>query len=350
MINSPGKVLIFGGYNLLMNKIKIENRFLPAISLVARLYDKNGMGIIANINHSDSYRIISKQYNIDERPDIRSKHMVSVAMAVAIKYLENLIELNPMTISLQSSPMFNNQNGKTGLGSSSASIASTIKAVFHGAGLDYKKHLDTIFKLSLVAYEKAGKTPVGFDFATAVYESNVIYKKTTNIKKKRLGIKVSPTDALDNLEVLIFDTGNSLETEIAVKAFMKLYKQKKVKDKIREYFIKEYQGVQAILNKDYKKASKYTKEIRKIMREIWSYMDIDKQYEPEDYVSILDDINKRDGVILTRFHGAGGESILVLVDKNKRESVKKYILENYPYLELIDAYMNKKVLKNIVQI
>lgn len=357
MINSPGKVLIFGGYNLLMNKILYDNKFLPALSLVGRLYDNKGMGIIAEVSSSDTNRIISKEYDIDESPSMRSKHMVSIAMATAIKYLETKIDLKPITITLHSSPMFGTKDNKTGLGSSSASIASTIKAVFQGNGLNYKKHLDTIFRLSLIAYKKAGKTPVGFDFATAVYQSNVIYEKTSNIKidlkniEGRLGVEVLPTDALDELEVLIYDTGMFLKTEMAVKAFKKVYRKKSLKEDIKQYFIKEYQGVQAMLNRDYQKASEYTVQIRKIMKKIWNEMDIDQEYEPEEYTKVLDDINSKEGVILTRFHGAGGESILVLVHKEKRNDINEYILQNYPYLKLLDAHLNKnsdKLLKSIL--
>ncbi|MCS7122714.1 MAG: hypothetical protein NZ908_02030 [Candidatus Micrarchaeota archaeon] len=355
MINSPGKVLIFGGYNLVMNRIKVENKYIISRALVGALYDRNGTGIVAKIREADEDRIVSKLYKIDEKPSLRSKHLVSVAMASAIKYLKmQRMYRSPTRIEIISSPMFGTPESKTGLGSSSASISTTIKAVFLSQNIDYRKHLDTIFRLSLYSYQAAGKTPVGFDFAVATYQSSVIYEKAQNIKldlrklHHPLKINIIPTEIDPNLDVLIYDTGHSLNTGKAVQAFRKIYRKNELLPLLREYFTLENAGVSYFMSKKYDKVGEITDRIRSIMNEIWRHMDIQEQYEPEEVQEILKDISKLDGVILKRLHGAGGESMLVVVSKRHRDSVNRYITENYPELTPLDVSLARKYL-NISQ-
>lgn len=352
MINSPGKVLIFGGYNLIMNKIKIANRYIVSRALVGALYDNNGLGIIAKIEDSDEDRIVSKLYGIDERPSLKSKHLVSVAMASAIKYMKmHKLYRSPAKIEIISSPMFGTPESKTGLGSSSASIATTIKATFASQSIDYKKHLDTVFRLSLYSYQTAGKTPVGFDFAVATYQSSVIYEKAQNIVldlknlHRPLKINTIPIQLDSNIDILIYDTGYSLNTSKAVKAFLEIYRKKRLLPMVREYFRLENAGISAFMNRKYERAGEITERIRAIMNEIWRYMDIEEQYEPEEIQEIMKDLSKVDGIILKRLHGAGGESMLVVVGKRYKENVNKYILDNYPELTLLETNLGRKYLK-----
>ncbi|MEM0356141.1 MAG: hypothetical protein QXD03_01385 [Candidatus Anstonellales archaeon] len=352
MINSAGKVLIFGGYNLLMNKILVNGKYLQSRALVAAVVDRKNMGIGASYMISNENRIISKLYNLYESPDIRSKNLASVAMAVAIKYLKSKRKYtNPLEIELLSSPIFGTPDSKTGLGSSSASMVSTIKAVLEGNGL--KPDPDLVFRLAVIAYRLAGKTPVGFDFATATYNSPIIYQKSQNIDldlktiNKSLRIEIIPVRIPNDVDMLVYDTGYSLDTNIAVREFKRVYKRGDIKDLAREYFKLEDRGIDAFMKGKWGEVGKITEMIRDRLIRIWKHMDLEQEYEPEEVTMIMKELSREKGIIAQRLHGAGRESLMILVDSKMKQNISNLIEQSYPELKRIDAYLIRNKYLNI---
>ncbi|MCX6773503.1 MAG: hypothetical protein NTY68_00705 [Candidatus Micrarchaeota archaeon] len=169
MISVPGKILFYGGFSVL-------EKGNPSLSIA--VCDENGKGVTAEYEEGER-KIISPQFGLDLEPKLEDSQIVSFAYIFAEKYLSGCAKLkNNTKITLENSPIFGERNQKTGLGSSAAATVAVVKALFEANGLDSDAHVETIHKISQLAYAAySKKVGSGFDIATSSFGKSIIYKR-----------------------------------------------------------------------------------------------------------------------------------------------------------------------------
>ncbi len=329
----PGKVLFYGGYSVLKNGYP---------SLCIAVVDERGRGVSAEWELSGEERIRSPQFNIDAKPELGQKELVSYAYITAKLYLKAKAKWQPVEVELENSPIFGEGDEKSGLGSSAAATIAVIKALFEANGYDSEIHSETIFKLGQFAYGWfSGKIGSGFDIATAAIGQTIVYYRynpemvvlpsslteeeveksiLTSVEKPWEWVRIRRVRI--PAELLVFNIkGGSTSTISAVKAW-KEWKTKKP-DEFNKLMEKqkaaEEVAIQALLAGDYEKVREYTRKAReahRAMQEGISQVVSDfEKIEPEELTWLIDEAEERyPEVIAGRCPGAGGkDSVAFLV-------------------------------------
>ena len=148
MITVPGKIFFYGGYSVL-------EKGNPSLSIA--VCDENGKGVTAEYEEGER-KMISPQFGLDLEPKLEDNQIVSFAYIFAEKYLSSCSKLKKSTrITLENSPIFGEKNQKTGLGSSAAATVAVVKALFESNGFNSDAHVETIHKISQLAYAAYSK-------------------------------------------------------------------------------------------------------------------------------------------------------------------------------------------------
>jgi len=326
-VNSPGKVIFLGQYSVLL-------KGNPA--LVFGVVDSEGKGVWADVREGER-RIISKEFDIFEEPSLDSAHLVSLAYAVGESYLKAKGKWErDVTVELFNSPIFGAKEEKSGLGSSAASTATVIKALFKAQELSVHFHMETIFKLAQFAYGKfANKIGSGFDIAVASFGESIVYKRynpaevdfsnlTASIDKPWSWVDMRRAKIPEKYDLLVFNIrGAKTSTIKAVKAF-KVFKEKKP-ERFREIIEKqkaaEEKAIEALERGDDEALRHYTRKAREANREMQEEMRAlvpEADYiEPPPLTRVIDKAESLPGVVAGRCPGAGGwDSLAFIIHKD----------------------------------
>ncbi len=344
-VNSCGKVLFFGGYSVL-----IEGHTSLSIGVVSR----EGKGVGAEFKKGEE-RIVSPQFGIDEEPEeaFEKGIMVAYAYITAKTYLSEFNKWEKTEVKLKNDEIMGKKDEKSGLGSSAASITSTIKALFRANGYCINAHIETIHKLSQFAYAfYSKKTGSGFDIATSSFNKSIIYSRYSEneivipeskeeirkalmktIEKPWKGIKIKPIQMeRKGLDVLFFNIKNAKRESISAVNAFKLWKKKNQEEfkklttmqnafekaAIHSLKHQEYEKLRALTHKAREIHKKMQNSIKKAVGEF-------EEIEPEEITRIIDESEEIEGVVAGRDPGAGGmDGIAFLV---KKEADKKEIAE-----------------------
>ncbi len=331
MISVPGKVLFFGGYSVLLK---------GHISLSIAVFDEKGEGVNAHYKVGER-RLTSPQFNIDVEPSLNKEnpYLIEYAYVLAEKYLEKKGKLkNKVGIKVENSPIFGDVNEKSGLGSSAASTVAVVKAMFLANELSINAHIETIHKISQMAYAfYANKIGSGFDIATSAYSQSIIYYRynpneividKSNIEKALALTVDKPWAWLDVKPVnvpaglLIFNIKNAKTSTISSVKAWKKWKAEKPDEFVKlmeEQNRVENIAIKALLNRDYEEVRKYTHKAREVHRtmqeEIKKVVEEFDPIEPEPLKEIIDEVEKIEGIIAGRCPGAGGWDSIAFLTK-----------------------------------
>ncbi|NPA22019.1 MAG: hypothetical protein GXN92_00335 [Candidatus Micrarchaeota archaeon] len=314
----PGKVLFYGGYSVLLK---------GHISLSIAVVDKEGKGVSYRWEHGEE-KVVSPQFNIDGLPE---GALVTIAYQTAKEYLSSW-GWQETTVYLENSPIFGKPGEKSGLGSSAAATVATISALFEAQGYHSYAHVETIHKLSQIAYAKyAKKLGSGFDIATSSFRRTIIYRRydpesvslenwKESIHRPWPWLEATPVSLPAQIQVFNIK-GGSTSTISAVKAW-KEWKSKEpeaFKELMARQNEAETKAIEALLSGNWEEARKYTHEARKVHQEmqerISRYVQDFEPIEPPEITRFIEEAEKRYNVI-GRAPGAGGrDSVAFLGDR-----------------------------------
>ncbi len=341
----PGKVLFYGAYSVLIK---------GHISLSLAVADKEGRGVTANYKRGKR-SIASHQFDLLVEPSLNKKELtlVEYPYLVAELFLKSKgLWKGDVEIELFNSPIFGDKDEKSGLGSSAAAVVAVSKALFEANDVDTASHLDTIHKLSQIAYAFfAQKIGSGFDIATSTYGKSIVYQRydpsaitlpshlSEDVFKKAVfeslereweGLSVTPIDL--DVGLLVFNIGGAKTSSIsAVKAWKEWKKSNEEEFKVlmNKQDEIERKAIEALKARDFAAVRHYTHEARAVHREMQEKIkaivpDFDP-VEPEPLSRIIEEAEKLPGIVAGRCPGAGGWDSLAFITDGSTVDVGKII-------------------------
>lgn len=341
-----GKILIFGAYSIL------EKGNLGYVATINK-------GTTTDIKETDSGKLIIdlSNYNLTITGEFKNKllrfnndhsifNFVKKAVDYSFQYLiYKKIKINDIKLLIISDPEFSINNLKTGLGSSSTSVVSTVASIL---ALHNITDRDIVFKISRYAHIKAqDNLGSGYDIAAACYGSHFFISDKLNsnldffdyINQKDNYIKKEFEFNLSFLPVLIFLNRSVSTKEYINKAFDFKNKNKKEYDS----FMFEYNQInnyvkEAFEVNDMKKIKHYLELSWQKRKEFGKLAKI--QIETDEETDLINKL-KQNGAYLAGVIGAGGDSILALCNSSydKKRLIEYLDKKNYNYLEI--SFSNK---------
>ncbi len=337
-VTSPGKVLFYGGYSVLLR---------GHISLSLAVVDEERKGVTAAYEKGER-RIISKEFGIDREPSAEKAELLDIAYLVGEAYLKSRATFEPVKVEVENSPIFGSKEEKSGLGSSAAVVASTIKALFEANGYDTALHTESIFKLSQIAYAIfAKKIGSGFDIATASVGKSIVYYRYNpeevklsesideTVEKSMDGpwswVKAEPFD-VSGLGLIVFNIRGAKTSSIsAVKAWKEWKKsnEEEFKALMNKQDEVERKAIEALKARDFAAVRQYTHEARVVHREmqekIKAIVPEFDPVEPEPLSHIIEEAESLPGIVAGRCPGAGGWDSLAFITDGSSVDIERII-------------------------
>jgi len=342
-ISVPGKILLYGGFSVL-------EKGNTALSLA--VVDENSNGVTAEYEEGDRM-IVAPQFGIYSEPNLNDNQMVSFAYVFTEKYLSHCKKLKRyVKITLSNSPIFGTKENKIKLGSSAAATVAVVKALFEANGFDSSTHVETINKISQLAYSAYAKQVApGYDIATSAFGTSMIYRRydpseiripasledeeidksiKESVNEPWEWMKTTPIDFPKQYKLLFFgikDGNKALKDTTAsinewkrsnAEEYKKIIKtQAKAETKAIDYFLRHRSaGIR-----------KYTHKIREIQQALNQKIGITMKdfepIEPEPIKNIIEEAEKLEGIVMGKCPGEGGYSRLLFIAKRKFEDISK---------------------------
>ncbi|MEM3374336.1 MAG: hypothetical protein QXE31_03890 [Candidatus Woesearchaeota archaeon] len=336
-----GKILIFGAYSIL------EPGNLGYVATINK-------GTTTEVKETDSGKLIIDLTNfqisiegnfknnilkLEKEHD--SLNFIKNAINYSFQYLAyKKVKIKDIKLTSINDQIFSINNQKTGLGSSSCSVVSTVASIL---SLHDINNRDIVFKISRYAHYKAqNNLGSGYDIASACFGSHFFISdnltQTTNffdyLNQKDNYIKKEFEFPQSLLPILIF-----INRQVSTKEFIKkalIFKNKKPKE--YESFMYEYNQI----NNKVKEAFEYNdiKKIKDFLEESWAKrkkfgLMAEIPIETERETNFINNI-KQKGAFTAGIIGAGGDSILALCDSNynKQQLIKFLESNDYNYADI----------------
>ena len=337
LITSPGKVLFFGGYSVLLRS---------HLAYVLAVVDEQGKGVSADVERCPSPRILSPQFNLDVNP-LKDDSLVSKVYQVAYTYLSHHGFNEHACIKLENSKIFGKAEEKSGLGSSAAASVSVVKALFLANDLDVHAHVETVHKLAQWAYAWfSGKVGSGFDIATASFARSIVYTRydpsslhvndlnnvVDDVSKPWPWLSVSERPLPRAYSLLFFNVlGAHTNTISAVKAWKRWRAHNKdVFEVLMEEQDKwERLAVQALFAQQDERVRHYTHKARAVHRQMQQHIrSVVKEFEdiePPQLTRFIEAVEALDGVVAGRCPGAGGYDSVAFIVRSDFNDVDKVV-------------------------
>ena len=312
MISSPGKVLFYGGYSILVPGHR-------GLSIAVK--DKNGRGANAEIIEGEN-RLISPEFGLDGTPDPST--LVGLAYETASDYLRSFGYDRRPALKLWNSEIFGRPDEKSGLGSSAAITVSVIKTLFLANDIDPAAHIETVHKLAQWVHAKHfHKTGSGFDIATASFGRTIVYARydpavikedwRSTIQPPWKGLRAEPFEWPRAYDLLYFNLrGAAARTEQYVKVFSQWKKQRPEEFKRLMTLQNEHeaQAIAALRRADDEAVKEFTHKAREVHKEVDRQMRAinpnAKAIEPDVLTKFINKAEEIEGVVAGRCPGAGG--------------------------------------------
>jgi len=345
MITVPGKILFYGGFSVL-------EKGNPSLSIA--VCDENGKGVTAEYEEGER-KIISPQFGLYLEPKLEDSQIVSFAYIFTEKYLSACAKLKRHTkITLSNSQIFGEKDHKTGLGSSAAATVAVVKALFESNGFDSDAHVETIHKISQLAYAAySKKIGSGFDIATSSFGKTIMYRRydpaelrlpaTFEAEEIEKSLKESVNEPWEWIRTVPFAfpkqysliffniKRGSTSTISSVKAVMEWKKSnaEEYKKIIKMQVKAEEKAIAYLARHRSSGIRKYTHKAREAHQLLQDKVktavkDFDP-IEPEQLKNIIEEAEKIEGVVAGRCPGAGGYDGLAFIVKRKFEGIGKIL-------------------------
>jgi phosphomevalonate kinase len=344
-INVPGKILLYGGFSLL-------EKGNTALSLA--VVDEDNNGVTAEYEEGDKM-IVAPQFGIYSQPSLNDSHMVSFAYVFTEKYLSHCHKLKRyVKITLNNSPIFGTKENKIRLGSSAAATVAIVKALFEANGFDSSTHVETINKISQLAFSAYAKhVAPGYDIATSAFGTSMVYKRydpseiripasfddeeidksiRESVNEPWEWMKTTPVDFPKQYKLIFFSIeGGKRSAKSSIDAVNEWKKSnpEEYKKTIKMQAKAETKAISYFLRHRSAGIRKYTHKIRDIQHALNQKMDATMKdfdhIEPEQIRNIIEETEKLEGIVVGKCPGEGGYSRLLFIAKRKFEDVIKII-------------------------
>jgi ERG8-type phosphomevalonate kinase len=344
-VNVPGKILFYGGFSVLEK---------GNIALSIAVCGEDGRGVVAEAE-AGARQIVSPQFNLDIAPALGDGQIVSFAYVFAEQYLKSCNKWKgDVKLKLENSPIFGQKDQKTGLGSSAAATVAVVKALFEANGVDPNAHVETLHKISQLAYAAySKKVGSGFDIATSSFGKSIIYNRydpselalpasqdssevaksiSSSVNKPWGWVKAIPIEFPRQYRMLFFNIKRGkTDTISSVKAAMEWKKSNadEYKRIISAQKKAEEKAVDALLGHRSASVRKWTHRARDAHRELQNKVkgtvsNFDP-IEPEQLTAIIEGAEAMDGVVAGRCPGAGGYDGVAFIAKRKFKDIEKIV-------------------------
>jgi ERG8-type phosphomevalonate kinase len=340
-VNVPGKILFYGGFSVLER---------GNIALSVAVCGEDGRGVVAGAEIG-ARRIVSPQFGLDISPSLADGQIVSYAYVFAETYLRSCGKwTGDIRLKVENSPVFGAKDRKTGLGSSAAATVAVVKALFEANGLDSSAHVETVHKLSQLAYAAfSKKVGSGFDIATSAFGRSIIYNRydpaeislpssqegaeigraiAASVNRPWGWVKAIPFAFPNDYKIVFFNIiRGSTSTISSVKAAMEWKKSngdeyKRLIAKQRDAEAKAIEALSAHKSADVRKYTHVAREAhQELQKRVKGAVPDFDPIEPEQLTAIIQDAEKMDGIVAGRCPGAGGyDGVAFIAESRFRET------------------------------
>ncbi|KAH0785217.1 ERG8, Phosphomevalonate kinase [Histomonas meleagridis] len=315
------KCLILGGYLVLDNKnTGVVLSLDPKVRCITRkITDNNNSQFAVHVN------ILPHNYTFDfmecdwaDPSTFGKKFERYILGSLHVFFKKNPIPDFHISMELIGDPEFYNENGKVGLGSSSATTVSIMKSLFGLFVPNLENPEEKIFKFSAVAHSiTQGNIGSCFDISCAIWGSQIFRRPSPEFINfehidDKWNYEVIPHHSSNLIYVLLLSTPFAgSETPGLVRQFLSKSKGSGLYDKLQ---LKVSLATDALFSYDITQIRRTFKEVRNTLIEItnkWGVPIVPPQVE-----KIADEVESFDSVITAVIPGAGGfDSIAVLSER-----------------------------------
>ncbi|MEM4295379.1 MAG: hypothetical protein QXS91_01065 [Candidatus Anstonellales archaeon] len=330
LISVPGKVLLLGGYAVLLGK----KGFALALN------DNKGLGFLAEAYNSAKEEIKSSYFYADLscKEDIENyKHEPAVFSYLIAKewHMKKFKKFKKARIDIKGNKIFGIQNAKTGLGGSACSIVSSIMSVFAVNETIYE-FLNDAHGLCFKSAFMLNKNASGYDIATSLY-GTCIYRKY--MKKDKKGgifnaVNIKCNELKQNFLILNIK-GKSTDTKKSISAFMQALEERGggVKKVINQQSLIEHEIMKLFIQDNENRGQNY------FDMKAMSYKLIDKKRElnkfmlkygadevvPDEVYGFLKNLRELKAISGCFITGAGGyDNIAIILNKHALKGLKAF--------------------------
>jgi len=231
---------------------------------------------------------------------------------------------------------------------------AVVKALFEANGFDSSTHVETINKISQLAYSSYAKhISPGYDIATSAFGTSMVYKRydpsevripatlddeevdksiKESVNEPWEWMKTTPVDFPKQYRLLFFsikESGKQPKSSTASMAEWKLSHADEYKKAMKMQAKAETKAISYFLRHRSAGIRKYTHKIREIQHNLNQSMaksinDLE-MIESNLIKTIIEEAEKLDGVIIGKCPDDGGSSRLVFIAKRKFEDVSKIV-------------------------